>query len=166
MVEVMKTMVTAFKRSHAGTFTPVPPILQQATTNLCLHQRLLDPHGQVWVPAPFSWSWCTQDSVCALQESVSQSCVSPGSSMVGLMVVSKRAGAIPRSTAPRAPAPTAVHSGVSCFKKTSLVDLPGGTVDTNPPAHTGDMGSIPGPRRFYMQLSQYGATTESTHCSY
>ena len=97
MVEVMKTMVTAFKRSHAGTFTPVPPILQQATTNLCLHQRLLDPHGQVWVPAPFSWSWCTQDSVCALQESVSQSCVSSGGIMVGLMVTPPR-GLMPYPT--------------------------------------------------------------------
>ena len=28
-------------------------------------------------------SWCTQGSVCALQESVSQSCVSSGSSMWG-----------------------------------------------------------------------------------
>ena len=25
------------------------PTLQQATTNPCLHQRLLDTHGQVWV---------------------------------------------------------------------------------------------------------------------
>ena len=37
---------------------------------------------------------------CALQESVSQSCVSSGGSMVGLMVTSsKRAYAIPRSAA-------------------------------------------------------------------
>ena len=39
-----------------------------------------------------------------------QSCVSSGSSMVGLIATSsKRAYAIPRSTAPRAPAPTPVH---------------------------------------------------------
>ena len=39
--------------------------------------------------------------VCALQESVSQSCVSSGGSVVGLMVTSsKRAYAIPRSAAP------------------------------------------------------------------
>ena len=39
-----------------------------------------------------------------------QSCVSSGSSIVGLMVTSsKRAYAIPRSTAPRDPAPAAVH---------------------------------------------------------
>ena len=55
-------------------------------------------------------SWCTQGSVCALQEPVSQSCVSSGSSVVGLMTTSsKRAYAIPRSTAPRAHAPVAVH---------------------------------------------------------
>ena len=55
-------------------------------------------------------SWCTQGSVCALQESVSQSCVSSGGSMVGLMVTSSnRAYAIPRSAAPRAPAPAAAH---------------------------------------------------------
>ena len=37
-------------------------------------------------------SWWTQGSVCALQESISQSCVSSGSSVVGLMATfSKRA---------------------------------------------------------------------------
>ena len=46
-------------------------------------------------------SWCTQGSVCAPQESVSQSCVSSGGSMVGLMATSsKRAYVIPRSAAP------------------------------------------------------------------
>ena len=40
----------------------------------------------------------------------SQSCVSSGGFMVGLMVTSsKRAYAIPRSVAPRTPAPVAVH---------------------------------------------------------
>ena len=39
-----------------------------------------------------------QGSVCALQESISQSCVSSGSSVVGLMATSsKRAYATPRS---------------------------------------------------------------------
>ena len=93
----------------------VPPALQQATTNPHLHWRLLDAPGQVWVkslvgPAPFSWVWCTQGSVCALQESISQSCVSSGSTMVGLMATpSKRAYATPKSAAPRAPASAAVH---------------------------------------------------------
>ena len=52
-------------------------------------------------------SWCTQGFVCGLQASVSQSFVSSRGSMVGLMETSsKRAYAIPRSTAPRAPAPS------------------------------------------------------------
>ena len=93
----------------------VPPALQQATTNPRLCWRLLDTYGQVWVS--LLWGHCSfllgpgaQGSVCALQESVSQSLVSSGSSMVGLMATSsKRAYAIPRSAAPRAPAPAAVH---------------------------------------------------------
>ena len=55
-------------------------------------------------------SWCTQGSVCAHQESISQSCVSSGSSMMGLMATSsKRAYATSTSAAPRAPAPVADH---------------------------------------------------------
>ena len=54
-------------------------------------------------------SWCTR-FCCALQESISQSCVSSSSSMVGLMVSSfKRAHAKPKSAAPRAPVPVADH---------------------------------------------------------
>ena len=54
--------------------------------------------------------WCTQGSVCALQEPIFQSCVSSGSSMVGLVVTSsKKAYAIPKSAAPRARVPVAVH---------------------------------------------------------
>ena len=50
-----------------------------------------------------------QSSVCALQESISQSCVSSGSSIVGLMATfSKRAYVIPKSAAPRGPVPVAV----------------------------------------------------------
>ena len=69
-------MMTSFKRSHARTAVVSAPGPAQATTDLCLHQRLLDTHGQVW--ASFQWSlilspvsWCTQGPVCALQESVS-----------------------------------------------------------------------------------------------
>ena len=36
------------------------------------------------------------------------------------------------------------------FKEFYLRDFPGGAVDKNPPANTGDMGSIPGPGRFHM----------------
>ena len=34
-------------------------------------------------------------------------------------------------------------------------DFPGGEVDRNPPANTGDTGSIPGPGRFYMLWSNW-----------
>ena len=41
-------------------------------------------------------------------------------------------------------------------------DFPGGAVDGNLPANAGDMGSIPGPRRFHAteQLSQLATITE------
>ena len=115
MVEIMKIMVTSFKRSHACTATLSVPNLQQATTDPRLCWRCLDTHRQVWVS--LLWGHCffllgpgAQGSVCDLKESISQSCVSSGSSMVGLMVTSsKRTYAIPKSAAPRAPAPAAVH---------------------------------------------------------
>ena len=56
----------------------VPPNLQQATANPCLHWKLLNPHRQVWVSLLWGsllfspGSWCTQGSVCDLQESVSR----------------------------------------------------------------------------------------------
>ena len=67
------------------------PTLQQATTDPCLHWRLLDTQGQVWVSllrghCSFLLDPGAQGSVCALQESISQSCVNSGNSMVGLMV--------------------------------------------------------------------------------
>ena len=109
MVEVMKIMVTSFK-SVACTATLRAPNPAQATTNPRLRWRLLDTPRQVWVSL---WGHCSfllcpgiQGSVCALQES----CVSSGSSMVGMMATSSmRADAIPRSAVPRAPAPAAVH---------------------------------------------------------
>ena len=124
MVEVMEIMATSFRRSHdalllsapsppAGPMmhcSSVPPALQQATTDPRLHWRLLDTHSKsgpvsCGVTAPFFWFCCAQGSVCALQDSVFQSCVSSGGSMVGLLVTSsQRAYAIPKSAAPRAPA--------------------------------------------------------------
>ena len=72
----------------------MPPTLQQATTNPQLRWRLLTLR-QVWFS--LLWGNCSfllgpgaQSSVCALQESISQSCVSSGSSLVGLMVTSFR----------------------------------------------------------------------------
>ena len=113
---IMKRMVTPFKRSHACTATLM--------VYVALHPTTADPTsaGDSWtlrgksgsascgVTAPFSWVLVHTGSVCALQESVSQSCVSSGGSMVGLMATpSKRAYAIPRFAAPRAPVPAAVH---------------------------------------------------------
>ena len=88
------------------------PTLQQATTDPRLCQRLLDTLGQVWVS--LLWDHCSfllGPGVHKLWFVPSKRPVlSSGGSMVGLMVTSsKRAYAIPRSTAPRAPAPAAVH---------------------------------------------------------
>ena len=112
LVEVMKITATSFKRCHAcpatlnapnpaaACYQPLPPRPSQASLGQSLVRSLLLSPG----------SWCKQSSVCALQQSISQSCVSSGSSMVGLMVTtSKRAYAIPKSAAPRAPVPVAVH---------------------------------------------------------
>ena len=112
MVEIWKIMVT-IRRPCAGTAalsaldpaaahcqpTAVPetPVHSQAS----LGQSLVGP----LLLSPGSSS--TQSFVCALQESASQSCVSSGSSMVrSVETSSKRAYAIPRSTAPRAPKTT------------------------------------------------------------
>ena len=111
MVEVMEIMATSFKRSHALS-RPVLPTLHQATADPCLHQRLLDTHWQVWVS--LFWGHCsflldpgTHKVLFVPSKSLfPQSYVSSGGSMMGLMVASsKRAYAIPRSAAPRAPAP-------------------------------------------------------------
>ena len=111
MVEVMKTMVTSFKRSHAYTAHSMPPTLQQATMDPHLHQKLLDTYGQVWVS--LLWGHCSfllgpgvhKVLFVPSKSLFPQSCVSSSSSMVGLMVTSsKRAYAIPRSTVPKAPA--------------------------------------------------------------
>ena len=56
MVELMKIMGTCFKRSHAYTATRMPQALQQATTDLRLHWRLLDMPKHVWVS--LLWGHC------------------------------------------------------------------------------------------------------------
>ena len=116
MMKVMKIMAISFKRSHeciatlsapspaAGHRWPRPPPeipghLRASLSQSLVESLLLSPQ-----------CWCTQGSVFACQESVSQSCVSSSSSMVGLVVTSsKRAYAIPRSAAPSDPAPSAGH---------------------------------------------------------
>ena len=115
MVEVMKIMATSFKRSHAHPATLSAPSPQQATAGTHFCQRPLDTHGQVWVS--LLWLHCSfllgpgvyKVLFLPSRNLSPQSCVSSGDSMVGLMVTSsKRTYAMPKSAAPRSPAPTAV----------------------------------------------------------
>ena len=113
MVEVMKIMVTSFKRSHAHTAALSAPALQQATTTHVSARgswTRMDKSGSVscGVTAPFSWS--AQGSVCAFQESLSPVLCKSWWSVVGLMATSsKRAYGIPWSAVPRGPDPVAGH---------------------------------------------------------
>ena len=112
----MKIMATSFKTSHACTATlsaPNPaaghcqPTPSPETSGHLQASLGQSPVGSLLLSPG---SWCAQVSVCAHQEFVSQSCVSSGGSMVGLMATSsRRASATARSAAPRAPAPAAVH---------------------------------------------------------
>ena len=107
---------TSFKRSHASTATlsasnpaaghrqptPLPETPGHSQANLG------QSHARSLLLSP--GSWCTQGSVCALQESVSPVLCKFWWLYGGLMVTSsKRAYATPRSTARRAPVPVAVH---------------------------------------------------------
>ena len=109
-------MVTSFKRSQAQAAALSAPTLQQATADTRLCQRLLDTHGHVWIS--FLWGHCSfllgpgEHKILFVPSKslFPQPCVSSGSSMAGLMATSsKRAYAIPRSAAPRAPVPVAGH---------------------------------------------------------
>ena len=113
----MKIRETFFNRSHSCTAALSAP---NPVTGHCWPTPLPKTPGHSWASLikPLvgsllfsSGSWGTQDFVCVLQECVSQSCVSSGGNMVGLMETSsKRAYAMPRkSAAPKAPAPAAVH---------------------------------------------------------
>ena len=57
MVEVMKIVVTFLKRPMHVLLQSMPPVLQQATTDPSLCQRLPDTHRQAscGVTVPFSW---------------------------------------------------------------------------------------------------------------
>ena len=94
----------------------MPPTLQQATPDPRLHRRLLDTHRQVWVS--LLWGHCSfllgpgaQKVLFVPSKSLfPQYCVTSGGSMAGLMATSSNSAyVIPRSTAPRAPVPAAVH---------------------------------------------------------
>ena len=114
--EVMKIMVASFKRSHACTASfsaPNPaaghcwPTLAPKTPG---HSRA-SLVSLLWGHSSFLLGLGVHKVLFVPSKSLfPQSCVTSRSSMVGLMVISsKKAYAIPRSIAPRAPAPEAVH---------------------------------------------------------
>ena len=88
MVEGMKIMVTSFKRSHDALLHSVPqprsrPPPTHAAPETPGHSRARLGQSLLGSLLLSPVSWCTHASVCALQESVSQSCVSSGASIVG-----------------------------------------------------------------------------------
>ena len=117
MVEVLKIMVTSFKRSHALTATlsaPNPAAGHHRPTptpETPGHSRANPGQSLVGSLLLSLRSLCTQGSVCALPESVSPVLCKFWQLYGELMATSsQRAYVIPRSTTPRAPAPAAVHS--------------------------------------------------------
>ena len=89
---------------------------QQAAVKPHLHWRLLDTHRQIWLHlmwGHYSFHLASGAHKVLFVPSKSllpQFCVSSGGSMMGLMATfSKRANAISRSAAPRAPDPAAGH---------------------------------------------------------
>ena len=104
------------QKAHACTATLAPPALQQATADPCLHWRLLDTHGRVWVSVLWGHFFfllgpgAHEVLFVTSMHLFPQSCVSSGGSVVGLMATSskKTYGAL-WSTTPRAFAPAAVY---------------------------------------------------------
>ena len=113
MVEVMKKMATSFRRSSAcRSQCPNSEASHRHPMPLPGTPGLTGKSGSVSCGVTPSFSWvlvCT--SFCLYPPRIYfPSPVCSGSSMVELMATSsKRAYAIPRSAAPRAPAPAAVH---------------------------------------------------------
>ena len=116
MVEVMKIMVTSFKRFHANTGAVsahdpasghcqlMPPLELPGHSWACLGQSLVGSPLLSLGPGVHKIWFMPSKSLFP------QSCVSSGSSTVGLMATSsKRPYAIPRSAAPRVPAPEEGH---------------------------------------------------------
>ena len=115
MVEVMRTMETSFQRSHNALLHSMPPALQQATADPRLHWRLLDTHGKsgsvsCGVTAPFSWI-LLHTRFCLGPPRVHFPVLCKFWLLYGGVNgdLLKRAYAIPRSTAPRAPASVGGH---------------------------------------------------------
>ena len=110
-------MVTSFKMSQAPTAALSAP---DPAGGHCQPAPSLETPGHSWANLRQSLvgslllslgSWCTQGSVCALPESVSPVLCKLWRLYGELMATSsQRAYAVPTSTAPRAPAPAAVHS--------------------------------------------------------
>ena len=103
----MKMMMTSFKRSHAGSAAghhrSMPPLETPGHSQARLSQSLV---GSLFL-SPVSGTY--KVLFVPSKSLFPQSCVSSCGSVVGLMATSsKRVYAIPRSAAPRAPAPVAV----------------------------------------------------------
>ena len=99
IVEIMKIMATSFKKSPAHTATLSAP--NSEAGHIC--QRLLDTHGQDWVSllldhcSFFLGTYAHKFLFLPSKSLFPQSCVTSGSSVLGLMVTSsKRAYATPR----------------------------------------------------------------------
>ena len=118
----MKIMVTSSKGPMQALLYSVLPTMQQAITNTRFHQRLLDTHRQVWVSllwGHFSFLLGPVVHKVLFVPSKSlfpKSCVSSGSSMMGLIATSsKRVYAISKCATPypsllyQATSPEAVH---------------------------------------------------------
>ena len=94
MVEVMKIMVISFERSQVctATLTASNHTADHPSTHASTGDSwtLTASLGQSLMGSLFlsSRSWCTQGSVCALQESLSRSCVLSDSSVMGLTATS------------------------------------------------------------------------------
>ena len=106
MVEVVKIMVTSFKKSHAGTATPsapspaaghcqpTPPLETPGHSWACLGQALVGSCSVLLGPGAHKVLFVSSKTLFP------QSSVSSGVSVVGLMVSKpKRAYFIPRSAA-------------------------------------------------------------------
>ena len=114
MVEVMKIMVTSFKSSHTPAAALSAP---DPAASHCQPTPLPETPGHSWAslgrPLVVSLLLSPGAHKVLFVSSKSlfpQCCVSSGSSVVGLMATSStRAYAVPKSAAPRAPAPAAVR---------------------------------------------------------
>ena len=113
MVELMKIMVTSFKRSHACTATvPAPNPAAGHCQSMPLAETPRQPQASLlWDHCPFLLGPGAHKVLFVPCKSLfPQSCGSSCGSLVGLMAKSsKKAYAIARSAAPKAPVPATGH---------------------------------------------------------